>query len=182
MANGRCPKRGLRRSPGDDISSRRRSVVVVTPRIESQPPDLRAQGGGLDAEKLGRPAGAADAAACGPECLFYHSATQRSPELWSDFRHSFPGSMGLRGSPVDCCNSGWFAGQGGLICKWCRRWDSITARNSGPWLGPRGGWGEAAQSHPLVPTGHDGRRPSVTLAMRCRRWDSNPHAFTGKGF
>ena len=39
---------------------------------------------------------------------------------------------------------------------------SITARSSGPWLWPRGGWVEAAKSHPLVPTGHGGQRPPVT--------------------
>jgi len=40
---------------------------------------------------------------------------------------------------------------------------SITARSSGPWLWPRGGWVEAAKSHPLVPTGHGGQRPPATL-------------------
>ena len=38
----------------------------------------------------------------------------------------------------------------------------MTARIRGPWLGPLGGWEEAAQSHPLIPTGHGGRRPPVT--------------------
>jgi hypothetical protein len=33
---------------------------------------------------------------------------------------------------------------------WAAR-DSITARSRGSWLGPRGGWLEAAQSHPLLP-------------------------------
>ena len=33
---------------------------------------------------------------------------------------------------------------------WAAR-DSITARSSDSWLGPRGGWSEAAQSHSLLP-------------------------------
>ena len=45
---------------------------------------------------------------------------------------------------------------------WCRSRELITARISGLWLGPLGGWLEAAQSHPLNPTGHGGRRPPVT--------------------
>jgi len=40
---------------------------------------------------------------------------------------------------------------------------SITARSSGQWFGPLGGRVEAAQNHPLIPTGHGGRRAPVTL-------------------
>ncbi len=39
------------------------------------------------------------------------------------------------------------------------RVSSFTARSSGSWFWPLGGWVEAAQSRPLVPTSHGGERP-----------------------
>ena len=69
-----------------------------------------------------------------------------------------------------------YAVTGIVLSRWSRTkpgasGGSITARSSGPWLGPLGGWEEAAHSHPLVPTGHGGRRPPVTL-MTIRSGDS----------
>ena len=60
-----------------------------------------------------------------------------------------------------------YAVTGFVLSRWSRTkpgasGGSITARSSGPWLGPLGGWEEAAQSHPLIPTGHGGQGPPVT--------------------
>ena len=51
---------------------------------------------------------------------------------------------------------------------------SITARSSGSSIGPLAGWEEAAQSHPLSPTGHGGLGPPVTQTA-IQLWNLTSH-------